>query len=42
MQTFRCRVPGTSYFVDAMAETKKEAVKKAGEVFRGQVNEKGI
>ena len=40
IQTFRCPVPGTSYFVDVPAETKKEAVKKACEVFRAQINKR--
>ena len=40
IQIFRCPVPGTSYFVDAPAETKKEARKKAVEIFQAQVNKR--
>jgi hypothetical protein len=40
IQTFRCPVPGTSYFVDVQAETKKEARKKAGETFHEQINKR--
>jgi hypothetical protein len=35
-------VPGTSYFVDVPAETKKEAVKQACKVFQEQINKKVI
>jgi hypothetical protein len=42
MQIFRCPVPSTSYFVDVPAETKKQARKKAVEIFQAQINKRGI
>jgi len=40
MQVFKCSVPGTSYFVNVKAETKKEAMKLACQVFQNQINKR--
>jgi hypothetical protein len=40
--TWHCHVKGTSYFVDVQAKTKREAMKKAPEVFRDKINTRYI